>query len=244
VAPLEVWTATGSRRPEAAVRLYCFPFVGAGAELFLPLAALLPGTVELRSLELPGHGTRYEEPLERDVARLGRVLADVVSRDAADRPFAFFGHCTGALLAYETACALAATRKRGPVLLAVSALVPPHRYAHHMARSVRSAVLMPLFTEMVTDARQRGVGLAALARLELLGYLAHTPAPAPPLACPVTVTGGHADFFFPPDQLDGWAAHTTAGPVPVRVYPGRHLYLLDNWPRLARDLAADLNGVT
>ncbi|MGK5543609.1 thioesterase II family protein [Streptomyces sp. URMC 127] len=239
-SPDEAWFAAGSRRPDADVRLYCFPFVGSGAKLYLPLARFLPATVELRSLELPGHGTRDKEPLVRDVARLARVLAAVVAGDAAGRPFAFFGHCTGGLLAYETACALAAARLPGPVLLAVSAMVPPRAFTRHFADSMRRPAVTALVSEALADARQRRVTVEAVAKWELSNYLMHTPTLAPPLTCPVTVTGGHADLFFRPDQLDGWAAHTTAGPVPVRLYPGRHLYLLDHWARLAKDLAGDL----
>ncbi|MFV0137549.1 thioesterase II family protein [Streptomyces sp. HMX87] len=243
-SPSGPWTRTRSRRPGADVRLYCFPFVGAAAELYLPLAAFLPEAVDWCSLELPGHGIRFREPLVRDVTGLARVLAEVVARDAAGRPFAFFGHCTGGLLAYETACALAVARLPGPELLAVSAMVPPHRYQRHMANAVRRPALRPLLSDMIADAHQRGATVGAFAKWELAAYMTHTPVLAPALTCPVTVTGGDDDYFFPPDQLDGWAAHTTAGPVVVRLYPGRHMYLMDHWQRLAEDLAGDLERVT
>ncbi|GHE43568.1 hypothetical protein GCM10018785_11400 [Streptomyces longispororuber] len=227
------------------MRLYCFPFVGAPAEMYLPLEAHLPETVELCALELPGHGARSREPLTRDVTALGRTVADVVSRDAAGRPFAFFGHCAGALLAYETACALSAAHLPGPVLLAVSALVPPHRYAPHMAATVcrPTGVNMALVAEMIRDARRCGVAMAAISKAEAVAYSTHTPAYPRPLTCPVTVMGGSDDSVFPPDRLDGWAAHTTAGLKAFRLYPGRHLYLLDHWRQLADDLAEDLDAL-
>ncbi|WP_461014261.1 SDR family oxidoreductase [Streptomyces daliensis] len=238
------WTSVRAGRRDARLRLYCFPFVGAEAAVYLPLAEFLPDSVELCSLEAPGRGGRSGEALMSSVPELVQALTGVVTADAGARRFAFFGHCTGGLLAYETACALAAAGRPGPDLLAVSGVAPPHAYAARVAEAVRNpALLTSLMDELVADARLRGVAEGAVAEAELLNHVLHVPAPAPPLSCPVTVTGGEDDSFFTPGLLDGWSTHTTAGTPTPRLYPGNHMYLMDQWSCVAHDLTEDWAAV-
>ncbi|MGK5534044.1 thioesterase II family protein [Streptomyces sp. URMC 129] len=243
-APHTGWTRVTTPRPEARVRLYCFPFMGAAAGFYLPLAHALPAFVETCSLETPGPGAGAGEPTADTVPALARQLAGAIAGEARGVPAAFFAHCSGGLLAFETARELARRGLPGPVLLAVSAAFPPHLWHRRMSamRSMSGTALLRLLAELTADRRLRSAGVMALAKRETLAYLLFEWSEGEPLDCPFAVFGGLADPVVPPAHLEGWDGHT-AGPTTTRLYPGRHFYLLDHWAQIARDLAHDLAAV-
>src|SRR5580704_7660600 len=96
------WISFRKPDPKAQLRLFCFPYAGAGALIFRKWADGLPREVELCPIQLPGRGTRLTEPpftmLSCLVEDLDRALAPLL-----DKPFAFFGHSLGALVGFELA---------------------------------------------------------------------------------------------------------------------------------------------
>jgi surfactin synthase thioesterase subunit len=122
------WLVFPRRRPAAALRLVCFPFAGAGASPFRRWTDALDASIELIAIEPPGRASRIDEAPERDLDRFLAGLGDAL-RPALDRPTAFFGHCLGGLIAWETARRL---RRAGDVDLRaflVAGVRPPHRLA-------------------------------------------------------------------------------------------------------------------
>src|SRR3954468_24607862 len=116
------WLACRQRRPDAAVRLYCFPHSGGSAGEYVRWSDWLPG-IEVWGVQLPGRGPRGAEACYLRVD--ARVKAMVDSVDFRP-PFALFGHSLGAVVAFETARAL---RDRGgprPEALILSAYHAPH----------------------------------------------------------------------------------------------------------------------
>ncbi|WP_157951243.1 thioesterase domain-containing protein [Streptomyces sp. DH-12] len=235
------WTSGTVRRPGAAARLYCLPFLGGSADFFLPLVRELPGWVEPCPVELPGHGRRLREPAVRDVPELARLLAEVVDRDAADRPFAFFGHCSGGLLAFEAARQLRRRARPQPALLAVSATHPPHRW-HLMTAGLGAQPLhrlVPLFRELTAQRALHVSGANAVLKREVSVYLRYRHEDEAPLDCPISVFGGREDTLVLVEALGAWA-DLSHGRVRERVYPGRHFYVDGQWPDIARSLTRDL----
>jgi medium-chain acyl-[acyl-carrier-protein] hydrolase len=96
------WLLRIRERPRARVRLFCFPYAGAGASMFHRWPDALRSDVEVLPVQLPGRETRYREPLHRRIEPLAAALATALG-PALDRPFAFFGYSLGGLLAFETA---------------------------------------------------------------------------------------------------------------------------------------------
>ncbi|NOT55098.1 MAG: putative thioesterase, partial [Deltaproteobacteria bacterium] len=62
-AAIDSWTAYRKPRPQARLRLFCFPYAGGGALLYRTWADGLPADVEVCPIQLPGRGTRLLEPL-------------------------------------------------------------------------------------------------------------------------------------------------------------------------------------
>ena len=72
-------------RPQATVRLFCFPSAGSGAAMYRPWLELLPPQVELCAVQLPGRENRLrEKPFASLAALVQAVLAAL--RPRMDRP--------------------------------------------------------------------------------------------------------------------------------------------------------------
>src|SRR5690242_14931824 len=96
------WFAPLERHRKADVQLFAFPHAGGGPASLSALLARLPSRVELWSLNLPGRQARLNEPARTDMEPLVAELADDLPNHVR-RPFALFGYCSGALLAYLVA---------------------------------------------------------------------------------------------------------------------------------------------
>ena len=118
------WLVMPEPRPEAKVRLFCFPYAGAGAPVFLPWTERLDPSIELVAVEPPGRAGRIDEPPLVDMASFMKGLVPDLEQHL-DKPIALFGHCQGAMNLYEVARWL---ERKGcePVHLFVSGARPPH----------------------------------------------------------------------------------------------------------------------
>ncbi|GAB2479575.1 alpha/beta fold hydrolase [Streptosporangium sandarakinum] len=93
------WFVPVGGRPEGRVRLYAFPNAGGGPASLTGPAAAFPPEVEVWSVNLPGRQARLAEPPRDDLDGLVEDLArDLLT--TARPPYALFGYCSGALLAY------------------------------------------------------------------------------------------------------------------------------------------------
>src|SRR5262249_55495669 len=63
-------------------------------------ADFLPPTIQVISVELPGRGPRLREPFFLSLPVLVNELEEVIF-PLLDKPFVFFGHSMGALIAFE-----------------------------------------------------------------------------------------------------------------------------------------------
>ena len=212
------------------MRLFCLPPAGGSAVGFRAWARLLPSRIEARPLELPGHGARRDEPLCDDLDALVRELASTLE-PLLDRPYAFFGHSNGALIAFELARHLRRLRLPAPTHLFVAG-----RRAPDIAD--RFAPLSGL-DDAALVAWMRSIGgtpPAVLAEPDLVKLLlpplradlrlgeAYAYAPEKPLASPIAAFGGSEDARAAPAELEPWRKQTSAS-FELRVFPGGHFFI-------------------
>ncbi len=130
------WISTPAHRPDARMRLFCFPYAGGGTSAYNPWAKSLPDEIALYSIRLPGRESRLREAPHVRMAPLVQDLADALS-PYLDLPFAFFGHSMGGLVTFELARQLRRQHAPQPLHLFVSShRAPPAQ--------PRSAALQPL----------------------------------------------------------------------------------------------------
>ena len=53
------WIAYSKQNLNASLRLFCFPYAGAGASVFAQWAKALPAEIEVHAVQLPGRETRW-----------------------------------------------------------------------------------------------------------------------------------------------------------------------------------------
>ena len=111
------------------MRIFCLPYAGGVSEnVFARWAQLLPASVQVCPVEIPGRGRREGEPAINDVKELARLLAR--SLPLSDKPYAIFGTCLGAIIGYEIAREVEESRCAPmPLALFTAAVSPPHLYA-------------------------------------------------------------------------------------------------------------------
>jgi surfactin synthase thioesterase subunit len=166
--------------------------------------------------------------------------------DWLDRPFAFYGHSMGALIAFELAHELRARGRPEPVALFLGAAPAPP-----IPR--RLAVASWSDAELITAVKQISDQPAMLEHPELVKLalpmirndltlcVSYVYQVRPMLTCPITVFGG-ADDEIVRAELDAWRAETT-GPFEVEMMQGGHFFLRTCCDALFEGLARRLRAV-
>jgi len=236
-------------RPNARLRLFCFPYAGAGASAYRSWAALVPETVEVRAVQLPGRESRLREACATTMPAL---VEDVTAgiQPLLDKPFALFGHSLGALLAFETARRLASVPGAGPAHLFASGRRAPHLPA-------RSRPIADLEEGAFLDEirkRYDGVPREVLEEPDLLALLlpalradiasieSYRLEAAAPLECPITVYGGADDLEARDDELSAWRVHTR-GAFGLRMFAGSHFFIRSSSAAVTADLSGVLRSI-
>lgn len=230
----ESWISVPSPRPDATWRLVCFPHAGGGASSFYAWARELAGApVEVATLRLPGREARLREAPIEDLPTLVAHIDDALDASGDVRPAVWFGHSSGARIAFELA---RRRRHRGgplPIHLVVSGAPAPdvvrstptlHRilsddeFLHAVAEAyggVPSAVL--------AHAELRALVAPAL-RADLKMHERYVYTDDTPLPIPITAFGGTADQSVSETWLRGWERHTSSG-FQSKLFDGDHFYL-------------------
>lgn len=225
----EAWRLYEPNR-RATLRLFCVPYAGGSASVYREWVRSLPAHVEVYGIQLPGRSNRYSEPLLTEVP----AVVDGVGGSIApllDRPFAFFGHSLGALLAFELTRWTRRRLGRLPEHLIVSG-----RRAPHLPPTPPLTYQRPDDELIAELAELCGTPMEILGNAELMAMMLPTVradfqlsetyeyVPDVPLSCPMTVLGGSEDEESEEDRLPAWQRHTT-GPFDVHVFDGGHFFI-------------------
>src|SRR5208283_6001139 len=88
-SPFDAWIAFRKPNPAARLRLFCFPYAGAGALIFRSWPDCLPADIEVCPVQLPGRGTRLTERPFAQLSPLVEALSQALA-PLSTKPFAFF----------------------------------------------------------------------------------------------------------------------------------------------------------
>lgn len=226
---MSLWFPTAGRSTQARIRLFCFPYAGAGVSPFGTWQRSLSG-IEVVSCHLPGRETRWREPAYTRMPPLLDAL-EVAITPWLDMPFAFFGHSMGALIAFSLARRLRSTNKAVPFRLIVSSCRAPHLplrmpSLHTMTEPQFLDELQRRYEKLpaviMDDAEMRSIYLNALnADFELFESVEYCV--EPPLSSGIVALGSYDDAAVTIDEIKAWELHTS-GPFESHFVPGNHFY--------------------
>lgn len=227
------WIVLHQPRAYARMRLFCFPFAGGGASIYRSWANGLPKHLEVAAVQPPGRESRFGEPPLHRMDDLAGGLIEAALPSMREKPFAFFGHSLGAIVALETSRALARAAMPQPVHVIVSARPAPHL-------PLRREPVAGLSRDELKDwlRRVNGTPEPVLKSDELMDLFLPTlradldiddtyqSNAEPPLDCPLTVLGGIGDEEATPEELQAWSIYT-AKRFTLRLFAGGHFFAFD-----------------
>ncbi|MEU8465523.1 alpha/beta fold hydrolase [Streptomyces sp. NPDC029003] len=209
-------------------RLFCLPFSGSGASAFSAWPAAI-GDAEVCPVQFPGRENRLGHPHYGTYENLAEGLVEALE-PLLDRPFALFGHCAGALPAYEAVLRLAALGLPAPERLFVSGQPAPHDASRDRMLTMTEPELRE---ELRSFLRGRGIeprpdmidmGMSVLLDDHAAAAAYRRSEPAA-VDCPLTVVHWRDDPDVSLDELRGWRRY--ADSVEFRVVDGGHYDFMD-----------------
>ncbi len=242
------WIITPAPRPAAKLVLLCLPFAGGSSNSFRNWASILPPAVELRAVELPGHGFRLSEPLIDRLNDLLPVLTEGIA-DELDRPFALFGHSMGAILGYELTLLLQKQfPERKPVHVFLSGHGAPHLPQHEppihqlpeqeFIEKIKSYNGTP---PEVFENKELLSLMIPILRTDFKMCETYQRDKIEKIDIPLTAMGGVQDPGATRADLEAWKEYTTRS-FNVRMFPGDHFYLLHQKIALLQAILRDINA--
>jgi medium-chain acyl-[acyl-carrier-protein] hydrolase len=239
------WFSIARPNPYARMRLFCFPYAGGSSFLFHKWNQYLPSSVEICTAQLPGRAARTHEPAFHAVRPLIEALGPAIY-PFLEKPFAFFGHSMGAIIAFELTLYL--RREYG---LLPSHLFVSGRRAPQVARDEPQVYDLP-YEEFISELRRLdGTPPEALEHPELMELMmpllradfalvdTYNYRPEPPLECGITAYGGSQDQEVSCDELKAWRRQTRSA-FRLQMMAGGHFFVQNEPEDLLRSLYSEL----
>jgi surfactin synthase thioesterase subunit len=237
---------TQSKPTFRRVDLFCLPFAGGSAGVFRRWERLAPPWLKIRSLELPGRGSRSSEPLP-DLS-LSDLAYDIASqiRSQVSSQSAVFGHSMGGLLAFEVTMQLELllglqfrklfiSGSRDPSALskdrAISTLSDEALVGHlkELGGTPDEVFANPDLTEIVLPIVRADYAMCEQYQLQHRYRL----------MTPITVLSGEQDHFATKAEMLGWKLHTNSS-FDSLSFPGGHFFLFEREAAVVEAIASEL----
>lgn len=225
------WFHPADPDPDAGIRLLLFPHAGSGAIIYRDWADLVPAEISAQAVTLPGRQERRDEVAYTEWAALEAGLYDAVLAQLDDRPFAFFGHCLGAQLAYHLAVRMQREGVTGPLLVGMSGWAPQGFFnptEEHISMPEEDLVgwikrLGSFPAEIYDNPEMLAMVVPALrADLSVASQRQDENAFVP---CPLVSYGGQDDpLQEEPDAFESWLPRSTTY-LGHREYSGGHFFI-------------------
>lgn len=226
----ESWLPYYCAKPRARLRLFCFPYAGAGASIYRSWVDMMPADIELCPIQLLGRESRLLYEPARHVTQIVQDVT-IALQPYFDKPYAFFGHSMGALISFELARHLRRLYGTEPAYLFMSARPAPHL---ERTEPFRHTLSEDAFIEELR--RLNGTSEEVLNNPELLSLVlpilradfsvceTYTYQDEDPFNCPITVYGGLQDRPISRAALSAWTRQTRRA-FTLRYCPGDHFFI-------------------
>ncbi|WP_285747611.1 alpha/beta fold hydrolase [Lentzea sp. NBRC 105346] len=237
------WLTSFADVSDPACELVCFPHAGGGSSVFQTWHQHTDA-LRVSAIRLPGRESRLREPAIADLGELVEALATALVR-LPEKPYAFYGHSMGALVAFELTRKFRALGLPLPRGLFVAGMDAPQQLdldrAHDLPRDELVAWLIGvngLSPEVLEYPALIDLMLPTI-RADLAVVEDYDFQQQPPLPVPIHVLRGRADVQVTVEGCDGWSALTDAG-CRVTDFDGDHFFVEQREKDIVRLIEADL----
>jgi acyl transferase domain-containing protein/surfactin synthase thioesterase subunit len=264
------WIVLTGVRPAPQRRLICFPFAGGGSAVYQNWAQFIDPTIEVIAIEPPGRlGRITEKPIDDMKEFVDQLVPEMM--ELVDRPFAFFGHCLGALTMYETARRLIQTTGLRPDHLFVSGARPPdrindhghfeERVMHDLLKLAEFRISLPAYAQpddvfaeiirhfnieateqLLSDPELRRLMLPVI-RAEFQMASNYQFVPEAPWEIPITCFAAKGDPYVSRKHALGWGRFTNSR-LQVHIREGAHFAVVDDMAFIHKIINRELEGDT
>lgn len=222
------------------VKLFCIPFAGGNMAAY---QSLIPRVkADLVTLELPGRGRRFTEPLlDSTKAQVQDLMAQITPQ--LRQPYAIYGHSMGSLLTYLLTIELLKAQYPAPAHLFVSGRGAPHFGPSYIRHRLPSADFWKEIEELGGSPREvmenkdlrdlvEPILRADFKALETYTHLTT-------MALPVPLTTFYGEDDKPTlEEMEAWKDYT-AREMQLKPFPGGHFFINER----PDDVAAMFNEV-
>lgn len=218
------------------IKLFCIPYSGSSASVYLAWKKDLPEYIELVPIELLGHGARIKEQLYKNVEEaVEDVTKSIASHLSKDEPYAILGHSMGSALAYEAYYKLKELGYQEPVHMFFSGRKAPidcsgttEFYKKSEEEFLKVVYMYGGTTKAIMDNPELKKLFLPILRADFMiaeTYYSH--GKSKKLQCDITVTNGREDRSIAAADMTKWD-EITDKKCNHKLLPGDHFFLIQN----------------
>ncbi|WP_341739433.1 alpha/beta fold hydrolase [Microcoleus sp. CAWBG640] len=238
------WIKKSEFSTSAQTRLFCFPYAGGGASIYRTWESQLPSEIEVCPIQLPGRENRISEAPFTEFTALVETLAEVL-KPFLDKPFAFYGHSMGAVLALEVAKSLRDQFGSSPVHLFIGASIAPQLPNPFPELDLSSRLKLTQFLRSfgtpskVLQNTELMEALMPTMKADFLALEGYTYKYSAPLECPISAFSGSKDCFVSQADMAAWNTQTSSR-FHLESVSGSHLFLETDLPQVLEIISREL----
>ena len=242
------WFQCGLVNDQVELKMFCFPYAGGTSLVFRKWRSYLPFTVQVIPVEPPGRGPRLQEPPFLGMPALIDDLSEAIGQ-LLDKPFVFFGHSMGAVIAFELARTLRRRYDCGPQAIFVAGRRAPQipngePITYHLPKEefIKELIELDGTPKEVIENEELMEMMIPMLRADFQLIQTYEYTVDAPLPCPITAYGGLQDHHVSHDMLLPWK-EMTISKFALHMLPGDHFFIRSSQNLLLRSLARELRNV-
>jgi surfactin synthase thioesterase subunit len=224
------WFQPTAVSSDASLRLFLFPHAGSGGTIYRNWGSLLPVEFAQQVVVLPGREKRREETAFTAVEPLVEAAYEALLAELDDRPYALFGHCLGAQLAYRVAVCMERDGEASPTLVGVSGWAPEgfQQATYEQSQMSEPDLITWMKTlgsfpdEIYSNPEMMAMVIPAL-RADLAVFSTYVDDGAK-VACPLVSYSGRSDPLMAPGAMASWTSRAERY-LGNSEFPGDHFYI-------------------
>ena len=222
------WIAHYNNIENSDYNLFCFPYTGGSASYFAPWINDMPENVGIAPVLYPMRETRFTEPLMNTVEEMAAALVED-SIDLFRKPFAFYGHCSGAVIAYETAVVLKKKYDIAPLLFTAASAQSPRNTPTNpdvmkMSDSelAEYAVKLGMLDRELVSNQEFMAYYFHIFKADFLMIFNYNTNKTERIDCPILAITGKDDAFLNRKSIEDWSSYTDE--LEVMETDGEHFF--------------------